>query len=95
MMKLYLLRHGLAVDADEADLKDEDRPLTPEGREKTIQAARGMRRLEIGIDLILTSPLPRAMETAALTARTLVAPTACNARSCCGRERNRLNSFRR
>lgn len=67
-MKLYLLRHGQAVEAAEVGGSDEARMLTAEGRERTVRAAEAMRRLRVGPGVILTSPLPRALETAELTA---------------------------
>ncbi len=57
-MKLYLLRHGIAADLGVGGLvRDEDRPLTDEGRAKMKQEAQGMRKLELSFDLILTGPL--------------------------------------
>jgi phosphohistidine phosphatase len=48
--------------------KDLDRPLTREGIRKMVQAARGMKALGLSFDLILTSPLARARETAQIVA---------------------------
>ena len=64
-MKLYLLRHGKAEER-EASCPGEDasRPLTDEGRERTRWVAQGMRRLGLEFDLVLSSPLARARETA-------------------------------
>ncbi|MEZ4401600.1 MAG: histidine phosphatase family protein [Kofleriaceae bacterium] len=66
-MKLYLIRHADAVPADVAGA-DHDRWLSPRGR----QAARGLARLlrEQGVELdaMVSSPLPRAMQTAELLA---------------------------
>ena len=66
-MRLCLLRHGPAVPR-KAGAPDEGRPLTAEGRERTRLAARGIRRLDLGIDAVWTSPLPRARETAEILA---------------------------
>lgn len=66
-MKLYLLRHGKAVER-EASGDDASRPLTDEGRERTRSVAQGMRRLGLEFDLILSSPLARARETAEIVA---------------------------
>jgi phosphohistidine phosphatase len=68
-MQLYLLRHALAVDPARFAPRDEERPLSPEGRKKMIRAARGMWKLGLAFDLILTSPLVRAEATADLVAR--------------------------
>ena len=44
-------------------------------RDITVRAvARGMRQMELGIDLILTSPLPRALQTAEIVAAELRMP---------------------
>src|SRR5262249_1544876 len=72
---IYLMRHGPAVAIDEnSELPDGKRPLTPTGRKKTRLAARGLNRLEVGIDVVLTSPLVRARETAELGMRELALP---------------------
>lgn len=70
---LYILRHGIA--ADKADWKgpDSDRPLTQEGIRKMKKAARGIRRLDLEIDWILTSPYRRAYDTALIAAKELKA----------------------
>lgn len=70
-MNLVLFRHGLAVERGTKGIADDDRPLTDEGRRRTREAARGVRRLGLGIDRIVTSPLPRAKETAAILAKEL------------------------
>jgi phosphohistidine phosphatase len=64
---LYLLRHGVAADAT-AELSDADRPLTADGARKIQRIARGLKRLGFRPDLVLTSPLRRTQETAALLA---------------------------
>ena len=71
-MELYVLRHGLAADKSDARyLNDRDRPLTLEGRKTTRALARRLRTLKWSFDLILTSPLIRARQTAELTASPL------------------------
>ena len=64
-MELYLIRHGIAVDR-EAYTKDEERPLTDKGRQKTTKVAKQLYHRGLRFDLILTSPLVRARETAAI-----------------------------
>lgn len=66
-MILYILRHGVAEDVAPAG-DDAARRLTPRGRSKMEQAAAGLRALDLEIDVLLTSPLPRAAETAAIVA---------------------------
>ena len=70
-MKLCLFRHGVAVERGTKGIADDDRPLTKEGRRRTREAARGVRRLDLGVDVVVTSPLPRARETAAILAEAL------------------------
>ena len=64
-MTLYVLRHGIAEDAAPGG-DDAARTLTPRGRIRLRAEARGMRTLRLQIDLLLTSPLRRAAETAAV-----------------------------
>jgi phosphohistidine phosphatase len=64
-MELYLIRHGIAADPAEYRT-DEERPLTDRGRQKTAQVAQRLYDLGIRFDLILSSPLVRAQQTAAL-----------------------------
>lgn len=66
-MELLLIRHAIAVDREEG-LPDEQRPLTPKGRKRFQQEVDGLRRLELRIDRLYTSPLVRAVETAQLLA---------------------------
>jgi phosphohistidine phosphatase len=70
-MKLYILRHAEAVDHDDPKFKDADRPLTPKGIERTRLLAHVLRQMEIGFDVILTSPLLRAKDTAEILERGL------------------------
>jgi len=66
-MTVYLLRHGIAEDAPPGG-DDRARRLTPRGRARMAVATRGIRALGIECGVILTSPLPRAAETAAIVA---------------------------
>jgi phosphohistidine phosphatase len=68
---LYLLRHGPAVESGTPGIADDDRPLTPKGRRRARRVAYGLDRLKLRLDAILTSPLPRARETAEITAEVL------------------------
>ena len=62
-MELYLIRHGIAEEK-ETDIKDEERKLTKEGRQKTEKVAQRLKNLDLHFDLIVTSPLVRARQTA-------------------------------
>jgi len=64
-MDLYIVRHAIAVDRGSPAFPwDDDRPLTPEGMHKFRLAARGLNRLDVQLDRILSSPLIRARQTA-------------------------------
>ncbi len=68
-MDIYLLRHGTAAPLGrDNSFRDERRELTAEGIQKTQQAARGLLRLGISFDLIVSSPLVRAQQTAGIVA---------------------------
>ncbi len=64
---LLLLRHAIAEDSGAAR-SDEERRLTGEGKRKLREVVAGMRALELPVDVILTSPLVRARETAEIVA---------------------------
>ncbi|AFZ42664.1 phosphohistidine phosphatase, SixA [Halothece sp. PCC 7418] len=61
--QLYLIRHGIAVDRAPSQ-PDETRPLTEEGQKKTQKIAKEIQNIGVTFDLILTSPLLRATQTA-------------------------------
>jgi phosphohistidine phosphatase len=70
-INLYFLRHGQAADAETWRGADFDRPLTDEGRERMILEAEAIKHLDLGLDRIVTSPLVRAQQTAAIVADAL------------------------
>jgi phosphohistidine phosphatase len=64
-MQLALLRHGVAEDAGPSTAwADAPRRLTDEGRRRMRAAARGMKRLGLNFDAVVTSPLTRCLQTA-------------------------------
>ena len=63
-MNLYFLRHAKAHPRGPKWRPDSKRPLTKEGEKKMVDVARGIKKLGIGFDLILTSPFERALRTA-------------------------------
>jgi len=68
-MEIYILRHGIAVERGTPGYKkDSDRPLTKEGIEKMHQIAESILAMELKFDLILSSPLVRAEQTARIVA---------------------------
>ncbi len=69
-MKLIIVRHAEAVDRS-SDVSEERRYLTPEGRDFFRETARAMLDKGVDPDLILTSPLIRAVQTADILAETI------------------------
>jgi phosphohistidine phosphatase len=71
-MNIYLLRHGIAAARDDASVKhDGERPLTAKGTKRMRKAAKGILRLAVPFDCVLTSPLLRARQTAEIVTRTV------------------------
>ena len=74
-MRIYLVRHGIAISKGHpACPADPERHLTREGIEKTRAAARGLRRLGIRPEVVLTSRYRRAAQTAEIFCRFLWVP---------------------
>jgi phosphohistidine phosphatase len=63
-MRLYIVRHAIAAPHGAPGIPDDERPLTEEGIKKMRQVAAGLRSLEYIPEHILSSPLPRAKQTA-------------------------------
>jgi len=73
-MKVFFLRHGLAGERSEWKRDDAERPLTGEGIEKMKRIAATLAALNLGLDIIISSPLARAKQTAEIVARKLNCP---------------------
>jgi phosphohistidine phosphatase len=69
-MDLYLLRHGIAEEG-QAGANDANRALTAEGRRKLRQVLTAACDAKVSLDLILSSPLKRALQTAEVARKTL------------------------
>ena len=71
-MQLCFLRHG---EADWPNWKksDDERPLTDFGKKEMRDVGKFLARLKVRPDLIVTSPLPRASQTAEIAAEYLKA----------------------
>ena len=69
-MRIYLVRHGDAVPEEDAG-SDRDRWLSARGRESALVLGRLLREHAVVPDMILSSPLPRAVQTAELLATSL------------------------
>jgi len=69
-VRIYLVRHGDAVPEEDSG-SDRDRWLSARGREAARILGRLLREQAIAPDMILSSPLPRAVQTAELLATSL------------------------
>src|ERR1043166_2565934 len=68
-MELFFLRHAEAVPRGTAGYRrDADRRLTEDGIRTMRRAARGIQRLKVEVDVILSSPYERARHTAHIAA---------------------------
>jgi phosphohistidine phosphatase len=70
-MILYFLRHGLAGSREEWKGDASRRPLTKKGMKNMGTQAKSLARLDLRLDVIITSPLTRAFQTADMVAREL------------------------
>jgi phosphohistidine phosphatase len=70
-MRILIIRHGIAEQSDGSGKGDADaqRELTKAGRRKMRKAAEGLTALVPSVDLIATSPLVRASQTAEIVAK--------------------------
>jgi phosphohistidine phosphatase len=69
-MEIYLLRHGIAENG-RPGMKDSDRALTEEGKEKLKRVLARARRAGVKPSVILSSPYRRAIQTAEIAADSL------------------------
>ncbi|HEY6071355.1 MAG TPA: phosphohistidine phosphatase SixA [Chthoniobacterales bacterium] len=69
-MEIYFLRHG---EADWPNWKksDDERPLTKRGKKEMQEIGKFLKRIKAAPDAIVTSPLPRASQTAEIAAEHL------------------------
>ena len=70
-MEIYIIRHAIATAREGKKYRNDDRPLTKEGIGKMKQAAQGIRRIVREVDVIISSPLIRASDTARIVAKAL------------------------
>lgn len=64
MQELFIIRHGFAGQSLEDRAMDEERPLKKKGKEQIKGVAKGLKELNLCFDVVITSPLLRAKETA-------------------------------
>lgn len=68
-MNLYIVRHAIAVARGTPGYDDDSqRPLTDKGRKKMGKIVMGIHKLDVALDLILSSPYVRARDTAKILA---------------------------
>ena len=70
-MQLLVIRHAIAMDQDEfaeSGESDDRRPLTKAGMKQMRRGAKGLRQVVDRIDVLVTSPYTRAVETAEIVA---------------------------
>lgn len=97
-MELLILRHAIAFPRDPKRWPDDsERPLTMEGVKRARRAAAGLKRITKRPALVLTSPLARARDTAAIFAQAAQWPEAveCPALSPAGSPEEVLEMLRR
>jgi phosphohistidine phosphatase len=74
-MNLFILRHGDASDPGEnglpRDLNDAERPLSAKGEQRTLRLTKVLRTLELKFDVVASSPLLRARQTAHIVTEAL------------------------
>jgi phosphohistidine phosphatase len=68
-MRLLIVRHAIAVPRGTPGIEDDERPLTRRGIARFRTAARGLARSCRRPDVLLTSPLIRARQTAEIAAK--------------------------
>ena len=66
--ELYIVRHAIAAERGSEWPDDNKRPLTERGISRFKEAVKGLRRMDVTLDEIFTSPLLRAKQTAELLA---------------------------
>ncbi len=68
MFELYLIRHAVAEERGPEWPDDAKRPLTEDGIARMKKAAKGLKRLDVRFDVVMSSPLTRARQTAEVVA---------------------------
>ncbi len=70
-MNLYVVRHADALPAGGVVSRDFDRRLSPRGEEDAELMGRALAQLDPNVNIVVTSPLVRAVETGEIIARQL------------------------
>ena len=66
-MDIYILRHGKAEERSQNITSDSKRPLTEAGKRELECISKAIKNFEIEFDIIISSPLVRAKQTAEIT----------------------------
>jgi len=66
--ELYVIRHAIAAPKGKTWPDDDTRPLSEKGMARFRQSMRGLTRLGVAFDVVLTSPLVRARQTGEIAA---------------------------
>ncbi len=69
-MEIYMMQHGDALPED----KDPERGLSPEGKNQIRLSGKALKRLNVSLDLIVSSPKKRARQTAQIVAYEVAYP---------------------
>ena len=70
-MNLYVVRHAEALPVGGMVTRDADRRLSPRGEEDAALMGRALAHLDPNVDIVVTSPLARAIETGEIIGREL------------------------
>jgi phosphohistidine phosphatase len=70
-MNIYLIRHAAAVEIDKEITEDSFRYLSPSGRTHSYEIAKKLKEHRVHFDIIYSSPLVRALQTAEIFANVL------------------------
>ena len=67
-MNLFILRHGCAGNRLSDPMKDTKRQLTVSGKKEVVEIAKSLKKLGVNFNVIISSPLTRAFQTAKIIA---------------------------
>lgn len=68
-MDLFILRHGCAGNRLSDPMKDTKRQLTVSGKKEVVEIAKSLKKLGVNFNVIISSPLTRAFQTAKIIAK--------------------------
>ena len=68
-MDLFILRHGYAGNRLSDPMKDTKRQLTVSGKKEVVEIAKSLKKLGVKFNVIFSSPLARAFQTAKIIAQ--------------------------